>query len=92
MTILLRENKNTTKTTPKIFGVRALFFCYNITYTKKRALKKWSIGREPPWSRLNNGSTCCLKVERRSFRGSSSNTRINDRGIMGKGPIMERYR
>ena len=25
------------------------------------------IGREPPWSRLNNGSTCCLKVERRSF-------------------------
>ena len=39
MTILLRENKNTTKTTPKIFGVRALFFFVIILLTQKRALK-----------------------------------------------------
>ena len=39
MTILLRENKNTTKTTPKIFGVRAAFFFVIILLTQKRALK-----------------------------------------------------
>ena len=39
MTILLRENKNTTKTTPKIFMSVLFFFCYNITYTKKKSIE-----------------------------------------------------
>ena len=69
----------------------AFFFFVIILLTQKKEHWKWSIGRNlhgPDWIM---DQLVVWKLREGVFRGSSSNTRINDRGIMGKGPIMERY-
>ena len=53
MTILLREKKITTKTTPKRWTCPSCsFFFVIILLTQKKEHRKWSIGREPPCFRL----------------------------------------